>query len=89
MILKMVLLKLTKKAASLIKDLGLTKAQLYSVWKEYNLLSSEVGKANAISEMIVVIDNMNFKAFKYFIVLGFESINREYFKEMENEARKN
>jgi len=76
---------MTKKATSLIKDLGLTKAQLYSVWKEYNLLSNEVGKANAISEMILSIDNNNFKTFKYFIVLGFESINKEYFKEIENE----
>ena len=76
---------MTKKATSLIKDLGLTKAQLYSVWKEYNLLSNEVGKANAISKMIMSIDNDNFTAFKYFIVLGFESINREYFKEIEND----
>jgi len=72
------------KISSLINDLGLTKKQLYSVWKEYNLLSNEVGKANAISEMILSIDNNNFKTFKYFIVLGFESINKEYFKEIEN-----
>ena len=75
---------MTKKAESLIKDLGLTKKQLYDVWKEYNLLSNEVGKANAISEMILSIEGINYDAFKYFIVLGFESINREYFKEMEN-----
>jgi hypothetical protein len=76
---------MTKKVESLIKDLGLTKAQLYSVWKEYNLLSSEVGKANAISEMILSVEGINYDAFKYFIVLGFESINKEYFKEIENE----
>jgi len=75
---------MTKKAESLIKDLGLTKAQLYEVWKEYNLLSNEVGKANAISEMIMRIEGIDYDAFKYFIVLGFESINKEYFKEVEN-----
>lgn len=76
------------KITSLITDLGLTKKQLYKVWLQYNKLSSEVGKANAISEMVLAIEGIDYDAFKYFIVLGFESINKEYFKEIENETRK-
>jgi hypothetical protein len=40
---------------------------------------------NAISEIVMSIDAINFDAFKYFILLGFESVNKEYFKEIENE----
>ena len=73
------------KISSLINDLGLTKKQLYTVWLQYNKLSLSIGKANAIREMIMGIEGIDYDAFKYFIVLGFESINREYFKEIENE----
>jgi hypothetical protein len=72
------------KISSLITDLGLTKKQLYKVWLQYNKLSSEIGKANAITEMVLAIEGIDYDAFKYFIVLGFESINKEYFKEIEN-----
>lgn len=72
------------KISSLINNLGLTKKQLYKVWIQYNKLSSKVGKANAISEMVLGIEGIDYDAFKYFIVLGFESINKEYFKEIEN-----
>lgn len=73
------------KISFLIADLGLTKKQLYKVWLQYNKLSASVGKANAISEMVLTIEEIDFDAFKYFIVLGFESINEKYFKEIENE----
>jgi len=73
------------KISSLIHDLGLTKKQLYAVWLHYNRLSLSIGKANAVSEMILSIEGINYAAFKYFIVLGFESINKEYFKEIEND----
>ena len=68
-----------------LNQFGLDKKQLYEIWKEYNTLSLEVGKMNAISEMILAIKGINYDAFKYFILLGFESINKEYFKEIENE----
>jgi hypothetical protein len=68
-----------------LNQFGIDKKQLYEVWVQYNRLSLEVGKMNAISEMVMKIESNNFLAFKYFIMLGFESINKEYFKEMENE----
>jgi hypothetical protein len=67
-----------------LNQFGIDKKQLYEVWVQYNRLSLEVGKMNAISEMVLSIEAINFDAFKYFILLGFESVNKEYFKEMEN-----
>jgi hypothetical protein len=67
-----------------LNQFGIDKKQLYKVWIQYNRLSLEVGKMNAISEMVLSIEAINFDAFKYFILLGFESVNKEYFKEMEN-----
>jgi hypothetical protein len=67
-----------------LNQFGIDKKQLYEVWVQWNRLSLEVGKMNAISEMVMSIDAINFVAFKYFILLGFESVNKEYFKEMEN-----
>jgi hypothetical protein len=67
-----------------LNQFGIDKKQLYEVWIQWNRLSLEVGKMNAISEMVMSIDAINFDAFKYFILLGFESINKEYFKEIEN-----
>lgn len=69
---------------SMLNQYGIDKKKLYEVWVQYNRLSLEVGKMNAISEMIMCIDGLNFDEFKYFIMLGFESINKEYFKEIEN-----
>jgi hypothetical protein len=67
-----------------LNQFGIDKKQLYEVWIQYNRLSLEVGKMNAISEMVMSIEVINFDAFKYFILLGFESVNKEYFKEIEN-----
>jgi hypothetical protein len=67
-----------------LNQFGIDKKQLYEVWVQWNRLSLEVGKMNAISEMVMSLDNFNFDAFKYFILLGFESVNKEYFKEMGN-----
>ena len=72
------------KNKSDLNQFGIDKKQLYEVWVQWNRLSLEVGKMNAISEMVMSLDNVNFDAFKYFILLGFESINKEYFKEIEN-----
>jgi len=73
-----------KNKLSDLNQFGIDKKQLYEVWVQWNRLSQEVGKMNAISEMVMSIESNNFVAFKYFILLGFESINREYFKEIEN-----
>ena len=73
-----------KNKLSDLNQFGIDKKQLYEVWVQWNRLSLEVGKMNAISEMVMSIDAINFVAFKYFILLGFESVNKEYFKEMEN-----
>jgi hypothetical protein len=77
-----------KNKPSDLNQFGIDKKQLYNVWVQWNRLSLEVGKMNAISEMVMSLDNVNFDAFKYFILLGFESINKEYFKEMENGTNK-
>ena len=73
-----------KNKPSDLNQFGIDKKQLYEVWVQWNRLSQEVGKMNAISEMVMSIESNNFVAFKYFILLGFESINKEYFKEIEN-----
>jgi NADPH-dependent 7-cyano-7-deazaguanine reductase QueF-like protein len=73
-----------KNKLSDLNQFGIDKKQLYEVWVQWNRLSLEVGKMNAISEMVISIESNNFVAFKYFILLGFESVNKEYFKEMEN-----
>lgn len=67
-----------------LNQFDIDKKQLYEVWVQYNRLSLEIGKMNAISEMVMGIEAINFDAFKYFILLGFESVNKEYFKEIEN-----
>jgi hypothetical protein len=71
-----------------LNQFGIDKKQLYEVWIQYNNLSLEVGKMNAISEMVMSIESINFVAFKYFILLGFESVNKEYFKEIESDTGK-
>ena len=61
-------------------ELNVTKDQLYNLWILYNVTVNRVGRKNALSDLIMQSDSYNLQALKYFMAVGFETINKGYFE---------
>ena len=73
-----------QQAKKISVEYPVDKKQLFELWVWYNRLVKQIGRKEAISEIIMGITMINLDALKYFLIIGFETINKEYFKEFED-----
>jgi hypothetical protein len=71
----------------MLEKYGITKRQLYHVWLGYNgrMLKGENSRT-AINQLHQHPEMYPPEALNYFLVMGLELLNKEYFKELSDEV---